>query len=129
MATGGPGSLATSLSSETRGGKGRREVSLETLCKCLEGRMETHSFPCCGGMFRPDPSWGLRRSLLRASCEPSREAEASRDPGSHDTAHHTLHTQPTRLHVASGMLPPQDSHTVCSLWLEVSALFLASSST
>ena len=45
MATGSPGSLATGLSSGLRGGRGAREVSLETLCKYSEGRMGIHVFP------------------------------------------------------------------------------------
>ena len=97
VATGSPGSLATGLSSGLRGGKGGREASLETLCKCLEGTMGIHVFLFCeggdSGQIPAEDCWG---PCPGPGCEPNREAEASRGPVSWDAAHRPLHSQSHR---------------------------------
>lgn len=129
MATGSPGSLATGLRSGLRGGKGGREVSLETLCKCLEGRRGIHVFLACeegGSGQRPSEAcWG---PCSEPGCECNSTAEASGV-----LCHEVLPTipftpSPTKLSAASGTLPSQCPRTACSFWLEGSALFPAESS-
>lgn len=125
METSGPGSLVTGLSSGPRDGKGGREVSLETLCKHLEGRKGTHVFPSCeGGSSGQIPAGDCSGPCLGPGVNPVGKLKPPGIPCHMMVPPSSSHPVPQ----GSMRLLAHSPHTVSSLWLEGSTFFLASSS-